>query len=91
VLNRAEFDRLVTLMFSGTIFGWAVIHDLYVIPDHARCIMQTDHHDVIHASFRNGADLERYVGDMARAGFPLPTDVPDPTFNTPIWMSGREP
>jgi hypothetical protein len=53
--------------------------------------MQTDHHDVIHASFRNGANLGRYVDDMARAGFPLPTDVPDQTFKTPNWMNGREP
>ena len=78
--TATEFDRLVTLIFSGTIFGWAVIHDLYVIPDtlrghHCKPTTTRWHPD---ASFRSGTDLERYVDDMARAGFPLPSDVPVP-------------
>jgi hypothetical protein len=86
--GRAEFDSLVTLIFSSTIFGWSVRDDLYVIPDHARCIMQTDHHDVVHVSFRDGEDLKRFVAGMENRGFPLPDDAPDATFKTRSWMKG---
>jgi hypothetical protein len=54
--DRTELNRLVTLMFSTTIFGWSVGEDLYVVPDHANCILQTDHHDVIHV-----VDETRYL------------------------------
>jgi hypothetical protein len=52
--------------------------------------VQTDHHDVIHVSFRSGTDLKRFVDDMAGRGFSLPTEVPDATFKAPDWMKGRE-
>jgi hypothetical protein len=29
--ERADFDTLVALVFSNTIFGWSVSHDLYII------------------------------------------------------------
>src|SRR4029078_8117388 len=77
---REELDGLVTLMFITTIFGWSVGEDLYVVPNHARYLIQTDHHDVIHVSFRQPADLEHWVKVMETEGFPLPEDVPDATF-----------
>ena len=46
--ERAELDKLVTLMFATTVFGWSVGDDLCVVPDHAGNILQTDHHNVIH-------------------------------------------
>ena len=84
---RAELDRFVTLIFSTTIFGWSVGEDLYVVPDHARYILQTDHHNVIHVSFRNPIDVETWVKAMEERGFPLPADVPDSTFKRPEWMT----
>jgi hypothetical protein len=45
--SRAEYDRLVTLLFSTTIFGWSVNEDLYIVPNHGRHLLQTDHHGVI--------------------------------------------
>lgn len=84
--DRTELNRLVTLMFSTTIFGWSVGEDLYVVPDHANCILQTDHHDVIHVSCRNSADVDEWVRQMEQHGFPLPDDVPDSTFKKPEWM-----
>jgi len=83
---RAERDRLLTLMFSTTIFGWTVGDDLYVVPDHARCILQTDHHNVIHVACRNSADIDTWVKGMRERGYPLPDDLPDSTFKTPGWM-----
>lgn len=87
--ERAELDKLVTLMFSTTIFGWSVGDDLYVVPDHARYILQTDHHNVIHVSFRTSADLDKWVKQMEERDFALPVEVPDSTFKVPNWMEGE--
>ena len=73
-------------MFSTTVFGCSVAEDLYVVPDHARCILQTDHHNVIHVSCRNSADIDTWVKGMQERGFALPEDLPDSTFKTPGWM-----
>jgi hypothetical protein len=86
--ERAELDKLVTLMFSTTVFGWSVGDDLYVVPEDARYILKTDHHDVIHVSFRNSADVDVWISQMQERGFSLPTDVPDATFKQPDWMKG---
>jgi hypothetical protein len=84
--RREEIDRLITLVFSTTIFGWSVGEDLYVIPDHARQILQTDHHGVIHVSCRLAEDMGRFVAGMKSKGFDLPEALPDATFKTPKWM-----
>lgn len=85
-LSRAEVGKLITLIFSTTIFGWSVGDDLYVVPDHARYILQTDHHNVIHVAFRDSAEVEVWVKAMAARDFPLPEDLPDSTFKKPGWM-----
>src|SRR5215203_3246587 len=77
---RAESDILLTLLFSTTIFAWSVSEDVYVVPDHARYIVQTDHHDVIHVEFRDAGDVGSWVAGMAERGFALPDDVPDASF-----------
>jgi hypothetical protein len=87
--ERAELDKLVTLMFSTTIFGWSVGEDLYVVPGHARYILQTDHHNVIHVSCRTSAHVDEWVRQMEERGFALPMEVPDSTFKTPDWMKGE--
>jgi len=84
--ERAELDKLVTLMFSTTVFGWSVGEDLYIVPDHARFIVQTDHHNVIHVSYRSSADVDEWVSQMEERGFALPEEVPDSTFKRPDWM-----
>lgn len=88
--ERAELDKLVTLMFSTTIFGWSVDDDLYVVPDHARYILQTDHHNVIHVSCRSSADIDEWVSQMEERDFALPEELPDSTFKQPDWMKGEE-
>lgn len=84
--DRSELDALITLLFSTTIFGWSVGEDLYVVPDHARQVLQTDHHRVIHVSFRDSGDVGRWVSEMAQKGFALPEELPDATFRRPSWM-----
>src|SRR5215217_6185916 len=87
---RKESDTLVALMFVTTIFGSSVGEDLYVVPDHGRYLVQTDHHDVIHVSFRQLADLEHWVQVMDASGFSLPEDVPDATFKQSPWLKGGD-
>jgi hypothetical protein len=87
--SRAEYDRLVTLLFTTTIFGCSVGDDLYVVPEHGRHLLQTDHHGVIHVSFRTDESLNLCVDEMDRRGFPLPSEVPDSTFKQPGWMKRR--
>ena len=84
--ERSELDALITLLLSTTIFGWSVDEDLYVVPDHARQVLQTDHHGVIHVSFRDSGDVGRWVSEMAQKGFALPEELPDETFRRPSWM-----
>ena len=88
--SRAEEVGLVTLLFSTTVFGWSVCEDLFVVPDHARYIVQTDHHDVIHVRFRSEADLEEFVRGMETREYFLPGDLPDETFKRPSWMKGAD-
>jgi hypothetical protein len=86
-MSRDERDTLVTLIFATTIFGWSVGDDLYVVPNHGRCLLQTDHHGVIHVSLRADGDLAGFVDGMQARGFPLPDAVPDATFKHPSWMN----
>jgi hypothetical protein len=88
--DRTELTPLVTLLFSTTIFGWSVAEDLYVIPDHARFIVKTDHHGVVHVEFQSDDDLSCWVTQLAQKGFTLPDETPDATFKTPDWMEGSE-
>lgn len=85
--DRAEIDRLVTLLFSTTVFAWSVGEDLYVIPDHAHYLMKTSHHDVVNLSFRGDVQLQQFVKGMKDVEFPLPVEVPDSTFKRPKWMN----
>jgi hypothetical protein len=85
--SRDELEKLVTLMFSTTIFGWSLGDDLYVVPDHAQAFLQTDHHEVIHVMCRRPGDIQTWVDGMEHAGFPLPDSLPDSTFKTPSWMT----
>ena len=84
--NKGELIQLVTLIFNKLVFGWNVEDDLYVIPDHGRQIVQTDHHKAVHVSFSDEATVRKFVDKMAEEGFALPKDPPDETFKRPDWM-----
>ena len=87
--SRDESTELVTLLFSTSIFGWSAGEDLYVVPDHGRCLLQTDHHEVMHVQFGQPADAATWVRAMTERGFPLPDEPPDATFKWPRWMTRR--
>lgn len=81
-----ELPELVTLVFNQLIFGWNVGDDLYIIPNHGKQIIKTDHHDVVHVSFRDKAGMDEYIKRLAEKGFKLPDELPDETFKRPDWM-----
>jgi len=84
--NRDEIERLLTLLFCTTVFGCSQGDDLVMVPDHARQILKTDHHDAIHVSFRDAADVQGWISKMAGRGFNLPEELPDETFKRPAWL-----
>lgn len=86
--SSADIASLVTLLFSTTVFGWSVGEDLCIVPDNAKVIIQTDHHNVLRVKFRAPADVPRAVLHMADAGFPLPEDVPDEVLKPRAWLKG---
>lgn len=87
---RDQTNQLVTLIFSTTIFGWSVEEDLYIVPDHGRYILKTDHHGVIHVAFREHVDVAQWVSEMEKRGFSLPEELPDITFKQPAWMKHED-
>ena len=68
----SERVALITLMLTTTIFGWARIHDLYLIPDDASAIIFLSHHDSARVSFRNARARQLAIEQMALAGFHIP-------------------
>lgn len=84
--NRGDEDRLITLIFATTVFGWSVGQDLYLVPNDGRYILKATHHGVVDVAFRDTSDLERWAIRMGEKGFSLPSDVPDSTFKVPTWM-----
>jgi hypothetical protein len=88
--DRDEEGPLLAVVFAHLAFGWCVEDDLFFVPDHGRQLLQTDHHDVIHAECASAARARKLVRHMADAGYELPTEPPDWTFKRPAWMgSGR--
>ncbi|HEY2585193.1 MAG TPA: hypothetical protein VGI81_05460 [Tepidisphaeraceae bacterium] len=81
-----ERAKLVTVLFGNLVFGCSVMDDLFVVPEHGRQMLQTDHHDVVHVEFAEAAIIEPFVRHMASEQYTLPDDPPDATFKRPNWM-----
>jgi hypothetical protein len=88
--GRDEEGALVAVLFVYLAFGWCVDDDLYFVPEHRRQLLQTDHHDVIHAQCTSEERVQALVAHMAGEGYALPTEPPDEMFKRPAWMGGEE-
>jgi hypothetical protein len=87
------FDVTASMHLFGVLLAQLTLawhDDLFVIPDHGRQFLHTDHHDVVHAYFAEKCRIAPFVEHMAAAGFDLPTDIPDWTFKRPSWMEDGE-
>jgi len=78
----------VAVMFAFMLPCWCPPDDLYLVPDHGRQYLQVNHHEVVHAEFRDEARLLEFVACLEGKGYALPTEVPDGTFKRPAWMQG---
>jgi hypothetical protein len=85
--DREEEDALLAVIFVSLAFGWCVADDLFFVPDHGRQVLHTDHHLVIHLECRTEERIGEVVAEVLGQGYPLPTELPDPTFIRPAWMS----
>jgi hypothetical protein len=81
-----EADRLVAVVFAYLSFGWNVRDDLFIVPDHARQLLHTDHHDVVHVEFAHDSRVVPFVEHMKAKRYALPDELPDATFKKPDWM-----
>jgi hypothetical protein len=87
--NREEEANVVTLLLSTSIFGFTQGDDLFLVSDTAESILQTDHHGVMHASFRSEDLLMKFIQLMEEEEYSLPRELPDWTFKRPDWMKGK--
>jgi hypothetical protein len=81
-----EADEVVAVLFAYLSFAWCTADDLFVIPDHGKQLVQTDHHGVIHVECGSEPRVAEFVAHMAAEGYELPTAPPDWTFKRPAWM-----
>jgi len=86
LVPAGEQELLVSIALPLARWGWFVEHDVQLIPDHGKMILMTDHHRVLHASFRTEPEAEAFVDRMAAAGHALPEELQDETFKVPSWM-----
>jgi hypothetical protein len=66
--------------------GCCVRDDLFIVPDHGRQLINTDHHGVVHVACQETARLLQFIEHMTLGGYELPQDLPDATFKRPSWM-----
>jgi hypothetical protein len=71
-LGRGEEAELLAVAFAQLAFGSCVMDDLFIVPDHGRYFLQTDHHDAVHVSFADENLIKPFVDYMEEKGFPLP-------------------
>jgi hypothetical protein len=56
----SERDAVEILFFLSLVYGGTVADDIFLIPDHARVILYADHHECVHANFRDGEFMDAY-------------------------------
>ena len=49
----------IRTILTVSVFVWAVVHDPYVVPDHAREFLTLSHHDRLSGTFRGQSELDR--------------------------------
>ena len=81
-----ERPGMIALIANQLHYGCSTADDIFLIPDHGRQFIRTDHHNVLHMSFSDPGQLLPFINHMEARGYPLPTEVPDETFNKPEWM-----
>jgi hypothetical protein len=89
-VGRDERSEVVAVLFAALALGGDGCSDVFFVPDHARQIVYSGHHDVLHVDCVDEARMLEFVRDMRSAGIDLPTEPPDATFKRPSWMPPPE-
>jgi hypothetical protein len=84
--DETQLDEVLTTCFGAALFGSAVRDDIFAVPEHGRCIIGVDHHDVVNVSFADPSEMDGFIAHMSAKGFELPTEAPDATFKPQPWM-----
>jgi hypothetical protein len=83
-----ERPSIIALLASQLHYGWNTGDDTFLVPDHGRQFIQTDHHNTLHMSFSDPSQLLPFINHMEAKGYFLPNAPPDETFKKPKWMQG---
>lgn len=75
--DRDELDVAVAVLCAVLAYGWHPPDDLWFVPDHCQQVVRTDHHGAVHAECRDEGRMRVLVEHMERAGYPLPSELPD--------------
>jgi len=62
--EEAERDAVESLFFLSLVYGGTVSDDIFLVPDHAKIILYADHHEAVHADFRDGEFMNRYLPEI---------------------------
>jgi hypothetical protein len=87
----SEKAGLILLLVTQIAFGWYVLDDVWVVPDHGRQMIYTDHDGAVHVRFAEVERVDSFVQTLAKNGFPLPEEPPNETFRWPDWMGPKPP
>lgn len=71
--SKEELYDILTVLCSQTAYGWTVTDNIFVIPDHGRQIVRTDHcDDLVYVSFIDEGRLQEFVRCLANHDIKLP-------------------
>jgi hypothetical protein len=59
--ETSERDAVESLFSLSLVHGVTISDDIFLIPDHAKVILYADHHEAVHADFRNGELMNRFL------------------------------
>jgi hypothetical protein len=78
--NSTDADALRAMLFVQVSLGPSVHIDTTVIPDDGNAVLFFEHHQVVWVTLRDQAALDAVVAKMEEAGYPLPTESTEGTF-----------
>ena len=87
--EKTDWKALNIVVLAHYVHGWSVGEDLHMFGEERDCAIVTSHHGELRVAFPNHPRLERFREHMLRAGYDLPAQVPDVTFKSPAWLTGR--
>jgi hypothetical protein len=87
----SEGATLLLLLVTQLAFASNPGDDLWVVPDHGRQVIFTDHDGAVHLLFAAPEHMGSFVEAMRENGFPLPDEPPNESLRWPNWMGPKPP